>query len=478
MEATQSTVGTRRVLLVEDDASLRETFSRLLEAEGYEPVARTRAADAKELLSREHFDAVVSEVALPDGDGLELLNAARDLGGSPPVILITAFGTVQDAIEGMRNGASDVLTKPLLEQELLLALERATGEGQLRNENRQLKERLGAEPGPDRRIGRDPRLGHLFDLARSVASTAASVLVTGERGTGKAILARAIHRLSNRADGPFVEVSCSALPETLAESELFGHVQGAFSGAHADKVGGFEAAHTGTLFLNGIGAAPHSVQVKLLRFIQERSFLRVGDSRARQVDVRLVFATDRNLEDAVRRGEFREDLLERINVVQLQVPALRERPADILPLARHFLKRVAEEHGRPMPSITAGAARRLLEYPWPGNVHELENALERALLLCRDEAVRSEDLPGGAEPIPGPGSPTMSVPALDPEGNYSLKELLKEPERRILTAALEACGGNRERAARLLGINRATLFAKLRKLDMKPPRARRSSRSA
>ncbi len=464
---------TDTVLVVDPDPEAQRETVSLLRSLGFSCRSCGTGREALEILERQPFPVVLSETRLPDMDGLLLLQRSQRLPDPPGVLFASAFASLEDAVRARRAGAFDLLPRPLVPEELHLALRRALEQRALREENRRLRQRLAGEQMLDQLVGRDPRMRELFELARTIAPTRATVLISGESGTGKTLLARAIHRLSDRAERPFVVVSCGSLPETLLESELFGHARGAFTGAHRDQVGRFEQADRGTLFLDEIGTASSSLQVKLLRFLQDRSFERVGETRTRQADVRLILATNSDLETLVGQGRFRKDLYYRINVIHLQIPPLRDRPADILPLARHLLQRAARHHGRETPRIPRKAGRRLLAWEWPGNVRELENALERALLLCDGREIRAEHLPGGDEPPPGePPAVHWRLPDLDPARQYSLKELLREPERMLLEAALRACGGNRERAARLLGINRATLFAKLKRLGLQRRRGK------
>jgi len=464
-----------RILIADEDGRSAADLERALRGEGLvADTCETATAALARLEARPHA-VLLCSVGLPDASGLELLRRARSLPVPPAVILASAFATAQEALAARRAGAFEYLTKPLLAGEVVLVVRRALEERNLRDENRNLKARLGLEDTLDRMVARDPSMRRTFEVARRVACTRATVLISGESGTGKTLMARAIHRLSDRADRPFVVVSCGSLPENLLETELFGHARGAYTGAHRDAVGRFEQADGGTLFLDEIGAASPALQLKLLRFLQDRQFERVGETRTRTADVRLLLATNQDLATAVRRGAFREDLFYRIQVIHLHLPPLRQRSADIVPLARRLLEGIAASHARLVPRLSRAAARCLLEYSWPGNVRELENALERALLLCRDGVIQPADLPDevrGAVPDPVAGG--NGLPRLERGRRYSLKKLLEEPERRILLAALAACDGNREAAARMLGINRATLYAKMRRLGIRgrvPPPA-------
>ncbi|HEX9793765.1 MAG TPA: sigma-54 dependent transcriptional regulator [Planctomycetota bacterium] len=454
------------ILIVEEDRREAARMVRVLRDSGHDVRSTATAASSLRRLETGRLALVLASLQVPDLDAQRFLARCRALDDPPDVVLATAFGSVRESVAAKNAGAFDYVNKPLTGGELLQVAERALRERSLRNENRDLRAQLGRESSLEGMVCRDPHMRQIFGLARTVAPTRATVLLSGESGTGKSLMARAIHRLSDRASRPFVTVSCGALPEALLESELFGHAKGSFTGAHRAKSGRFEDADNGTLFLDEVALASPALQVKLLRFLQDRSFERVGESSTRMADVRLILATNEDLEAAVRSGRFREDLYYRIHVIHLQLRPLRERPADVPPLARRLLERLARVHGRSQPRVERAAARRLLEYPWPGNVRELENALERALLLSENGRLDAEHLPArGAAQAAGAQS-ALAVPRLDPKGSYSLKQLLEEPERRIILAALEACSGNRERTAQLLGINRATLFAKLKRLGL------------
>ncbi len=456
-----------RILIADRDLEGCRSIRALLEEARIPAICCTDGLEAlKKLREEEGLEVVLADAGLPHLSGFQLLEESHSLPDPPVVVLAAGFGTIEDAVQAMRAGAFDYVTKPLVGDEILLILRRALEQRELRKENRTLKARLGIEDSLGTMVGRDPRMRSLFELVRTVAPTRATILISGESGTGKTLLARAIHRLSDRADQPFVEVSCGSLPDSLLESELFGHVKGAFTGAHRNKIGRFEQANRGTLFLDEIAAASPGLQVKLLRLIQDRAFERVGESRTRTADVRLILATNVDLAQAVKEGKFREDLFYRVQVIQFDLPPLRDRPGDVLPLARHLLRKVAETHHRRAPRLGRESIRKLMEYSWPGNVRELENALERALLLSPGERLDPLVLPGAGGGGAGHSHASVPLPQLEAGRRYSLKKLLEEPERRILQAALDACEGNREKTAVLLGINRATLFAKMKRLGL------------
>jgi DNA-binding NtrC family response regulator len=419
-------------------------------------------AALEELGSPGRYAAVLAEEAF---GGRALLRAASGQEPPVPVVLVTGFGTVQDALEALRSGARECLPRPVSLDQLALALTRAVEHAQLHGENLRLKRRIGERFDLERLRSADPRMGRVLEHARAVADTRATILIQGESGTGKSMIARGIHAASSRAERPFVTLNCGALPPNLQESELFGHTRGAFTGAVKDKPGLVEAADRGTLFLDEISSAPLELQVKLLRVIQERSFERVGDTRTRTADVRWIAASNRPLWDEVRAQRFREDLFWRLHVVCLELPPLRQRAADVAALAQGFLEHFAQEYGKPHLAFSPQALSSLAAQDWPGNIRQLENAVERGVLFARGAQVGPADL--GLEPPSAPENAASAGPGPYRAG-CSLRALLEEPERAILRAALEHHDGNRERTARALGINRTTLFNKLRRLGLSP----------
>ncbi len=456
-----------RILLADPDPRAQQDIASLLEDRGYSLDQTSDLAGALEPVRDGAVDLILADLSLPGGGGMELLERVRESHPETAVVLLSAFGSVQDAVKAMQHGAADFLGKPFAPDQVLLAVDRALEKSALQRENQQLKTALDDRLRLDNVIGTDPRMQAVFKTVQAVADTRTTVLVTGESGTGKTLLARALHQLSDRKLGPFVEVNCGALPENLLESELFGHVKGAFTGAVRDKVGKFEAAAGGTIFLDEIGTSTLAFQIKLLRVLQDRVIERVGDTQTLPVDVRIVLATNKDLEQAVRDGEFREDLFYRINVVSVEMPPLRERRADIQALAEHFLRRFAAEHGRDAARFSDRAIASLSRAAWPGNVRQLENVVERAVVLSRGEVIDRDDLPAALSV--GDDAPA-AVEALDstPSGPpLPLKQAMLEPEKRVIEQALTWCGGNRERAAAVLGINRSTLFHKLKKLGIR-----------
>lgn len=451
---------TKRVslLLVDDDRHILDSMAGWLADQGYAVDTATGCVEATGLLAKKAYDVVLADIRLEDGDGFELLARSRAQSPDTAVILMTGYGTIDTAIEAIRAGAFDMLTKPLLDEELEMAIQRAVSQRTVLEENKQLKAQLDLRFGLENIVGHDPRMRRLFDMVDSVADTRATILVTGESGTGKSLLARAIHRRSGRRDQPFVEVACGALPESLLESELFGHVAGAFTGATGEKMGKFKQADGGTIFLDEIGTATPAMQVKLLRVLQDFEFEQVGGTKTFRVDVRVILATNERLEDLVAAGRFRQDLYYRINVINLELPSLRDRISDIPLLAEHFLKQVCQESGKRVQGFSDEALAALERYDWPGNVRELQNVIERAVLLGKGKTVQPEDLPAlvarGASPRIG------SV------AGRTLKEALEAPERQLILEALAAHEWCRNTTAEALGINRTTLYKKMKRLGL------------
>jgi DNA-binding NtrC family response regulator len=449
-----------RVLIVEDEAAVSHMLCRVLDAEGYAADTVETGELALERLQRELYDLVLLDLHLPKMGGMEVLSAAPALQTDAQFIMMTSFGTVDTAVEAMKRGAFDYLNKPFRTEELLLILERATREREMRREVSQ----VGGRPSDAMRsriVGDSPAMARVFELVERVAPMKASVLLTGETGTGKELVARAVHDLSERARGPFVPVNCSALPETLLESELFGHNKGSFTGAIADKRGLFEEAHGGTLFLDEIATISPAIQVKLLRVLQEKQVKRVGGTRPLPVDFRLVAATNLDLSEEVESGRFRADLHYRLNVFPIRLPPLRERKGDVALLANHFRARFARENGFDPPLLAAETLSRLEAYEWPGNVRELENFVERALIMhAGASSVPFDAAPGrageGATATASSGVGSGLVSRAEEE-SWSLDRL----EREHIVRTLERTGGHRANAASILGINRRTLFRKL-----------------
>jgi len=453
------------LLVVEDDGDIREFLADDLRARGFRTETSVSCGDAIGRLREQSFDVVLCDVQLPDGDGLSVLRWCRQRPDPPVVILLTGYGSIVRAVEAMREGADDYLTKPIVDDELAASLSRAMARRidgpHLASDPEPLGTGVDAGWGAEL-IGCDPRMEQLFELVETVARSRTTVLIQGESGTGKTLTARAIHDHSDRCGRDFVEVSCGALSESLLESELFGHVSGAFTGAHTSRPGRFRQADGGTLFLDEIDTASPAMQVRLLRAIQDREFEPVGGSRTERVDVRLIVATNEDLESLVREGSFREDLYYRVNVITLTQPPLRERRTDIPLLVESYRDRFAEELGRQVVSVDSEAMSRLCEYHWPGNVRELVNVIERAVVLCRGEVIRVDDLPETLR------CEDRMVGESGLAGNR-LKSAMADPERRIIVDSLEAHGWNRQQTARSLGINRTTLYKKMKRHGIAAP---------
>jgi DNA-binding NtrC family response regulator len=427
---------------------------------GYEVDTASGLASARQMLSHTIYDIALVDIRLGDGDGFDLLQEINEKKVGTSVILVTGYGTVESAVAALKAGAFDFLTKPLIDQELELSIERALNQQRVMNENSSLKNQLQMRYGLENIVGHDHRMQKIYDMIESVADTRATILITGESGTGKSLIARAIHYRSNRRENPFVEVACGALPETLLESELFGHVAGSFTGAAGDKTGKFLQADRGTIFLDEIGNSSQGMQVKLLRVLQELAFEPVGGNETLHVDTRVILATNENLTKAVEEKRFRQDLYYRINVINIELPPLRERIGDIPLLARHFLDEVRRETGKDISDFDPRAIDALQSYSWPGNVRELQNVVERSVLLGKGHVVTLEDLP---ETILGDSPTTYSN---EPVGNKTLKEALEGPERKIIQEVLESNQWNRNATADALGINRTTLYKKMKRLGL------------
>ncbi len=459
-----------RILIVDDDPIVSGSLSELLAREGWSCASAYDADEALSMLDDaggRPFHVVLSDIALPTRSGFDLLRDVSRKHPSIASIVLTGYGTVQSAVEALRLGAVDFLTKPIVNEDLFKALDRAKRHQALLEENTRLRSRLRAPTGLDGIVGTDHRMQRVYEIIQAVAPSKTTVLMSGESGTGKSLVAGALHRLSPRADGPFVEISCGSIPETLLESELFGHVKGAFTGAHADKQGKFLAANGGTIFLDEINSASPGMQLKLLRVLQERKFEPVGSNATVEVDTRVVLASNQPLEDLVASGVFRQDLYYRVNVVKVELPPLRERVADIPHLASHFLEMHAEELGRTITGFTDDAMDALRRYPFPGNVRELANVVERAAVLARGQTIGATDLPPHViEPESGVLAPALKLTADGAWSGESLADALLDPERRIILSALAANDWNRQHTADALGINRTTLYKKMKQLDI------------
>ncbi len=453
-----------KLLLVEDDLNTLEGLAEIL---GDEKFSVTKAKNGREALSeirRNGFNLVLIDYLLPDKDGLEISKSILEHNPEAKIIMMTAFGSVQNAVDAMKLGIYDYLTKPIDLDELLILIRRALKEQQLITENIDLKSKLQEAYSFENIIGVSGKMQEVFRKIIKVASTDATVLIRGESGTGKELIARAIHYQSARKDKPLVEINCASIPETLLESELFGHEKGAFTGAYKSKKGKFEVANQGTLFLDEIGELPHGVQAKLLRVLQERSFTRVGGIENIEVDVRLIAATNSDLEKAMRDGRFREDLYYRLNVIPIFIPPLRDRPEDIGPLIDHFVKKYSEKNSRKVESISPEARDLLLVYHWQGNVRELENAIENAVVMAESPIIEVSDLPGYLQ---SDSQRNASAPAFfNDNKDLSYRERLDQCEREILRQALAESKGNKTQAAKKLGFSLRTLRNKVQKYNL------------
>jgi DNA-binding NtrC family response regulator len=447
------------VLIVDDEKHTREGLQQAL-AESYDVTVAANADEAFNLMDAQPFDVVLTDLRMPGKSGLKIIDKALALPTRPAVLMMTAYGNIDTAVEAMKRGAVDFLTKPVNIERLEVLIQRALKTRTLEVEVQQLHERLDEKFSFEGIIGHSPKLKDVIDRVRLVSPSRATILIEGESGTGKELIAQAIHQTSPRARAPFVAVHCAALSENLLESELFGHERGAFTGAVERRVGRFESANGGTLFLDEIGEISQSTQVKLLRFLETKSIERVGGSKPVELDVRLVAATNRNLEQMVREGKFREDLFFRLNVVRITMPPLRERPEDVPLLLAHFIKTFSDENGVPPLTVEPGALRTLQAYAWPGNIRELRNFCENAVVLRRGGSLSEYDLEpkfrGEAPPVVQPPAGLLAtaapaVPSLSVEEN----------EKRLLREALLKARGNRTKAAELMGVSRRTLHRKL-----------------
>lgn len=454
-----------RILVVDDEPRVCQFLRTVLEAEGWQVTAAQGGAQALEELARGSYDLVITDLVMPEVDGMQVLEAARAEDPDAVVIVITGYSTVESAVEAMKKGAFDYVPKPFKVEHIKLQCRRALEQRRVVLENRVLRHQLSVtEVRFGRMIGDSPAMREVYRLIGKVAPTDSTVLIRGETGTGKELVARAIHYHSPRREHPLVTVNCAALPETLLESELFGYTRGAFTGATAPKRGLLEEADGGTFFLDEIGDVSLALQAKLLRVLEEGEFLRLGETRPRRVDVRVIAATNRDLEAALDSGGFRSDLYFRLNVFTINLPPLREREGDIPLLAGHFLQRSAQRMGKPLRGFTPRAMECLSRYSWPGNVRELENVVERAAILAEGPFVDVGDLPREMQ-HPAPGPEPLPLPLPLPEGR-NFKEAVREFERSLVLAALERAGGVPARAARLLGLNRSTFHEITRRLGI------------
>lgn len=474
--------GPTRIIVIDDDPIVADSLAAFFEAEGHPSLAVYGPGEALSAMRHAEespegpFGIAVCDVNLPRTSGIELLGEIIKRHRRTAVVMLTGYGTVESAVEALRLGAVDYLTKPVVDEELRIALQRALRHQALQSENVQLRGRIEGTFSLNGIVGHDPRMQKIFEVVRAVASSRTTVLMSGESGVGKSLIAGAIHQASPRKNKPYVELSCGSIPETLLESELFGHTKGAFTGAHADKAGRFLAANGGTLFLDEINSASPGMQLKLLRVLQERKFEPVGSNETIEVDVRVVLASNQPLEDLVASGQFRQDLYYRINVVKIEVPPLRDRVGDITLLAERFLAERGEELGKAFAGFSGEAMDALRRYAFPGNVRELSNIVERAAVLSKGQTITLEDLPpqvidpnAGRSPLAIAGVGGHEADADDtPWVPMTLTDAMVAPERRIILKALAHNDWNRTATAEQLGINRTTLYKKMRALDIDP----------
>jgi DNA-binding NtrC family response regulator len=454
----------QKILIAEDDDLNRNNLTELLTMEGYEVKAVENGKEAMAAFVEDKYDLVITDLKMPEGDGLELLKFVKDMNPDNIVIMMTGFGTVDSAVEAMKYGAFDYITKPMKDDLVKLTVSRALSFASLQEENVTLRDNLREKYDFGKMLGYSECMKTIFDTIEKVAKSDSTVIIYGESGTGKELVARAIHFNSDRKNFPLIPVNCGAIPEELLESELFGHEKGAFTGAIRNRLGRFELAQGGTIFLDEIGDMSPSLQVKLLRVIQEKQFERIGGVKTINADVRIIAATNQNLELAVAEKRFREDLYYRINVIPIHLPALRERGPDIAILANHFLQKFAQTKKKDVNSISPEAIACLLHYPWPGNVRELENLIEMLVVLKDDSEIVLDDLPLKIRQFKKEAQSIGSIQI--PDDGIDFNELVNQFEKDILLNALEKSSGVKNRAAKLLNLNRTTLVEKLKRLNI------------
>lgn len=454
----------RHILIVDDEPLVRRSLSELLTLCGYTVTTASNGKEALDCLKSYTADITITDMKMPEMDGVQLLKQIKKIYPDMPVILITGYGSIQNAVDAMREGAYDYITKPIVDAEIKLVIERLLKTRQLQEENVKLKEQLSVSQREQFHniVGKSPQMQKIYTLIEAITKTRSTVLIYGESGTGKRLIAHAIHKYNEQERGkPFVEVSCGALTETLLESELFGHVKGAFTGAIKDRVGRFELADGGSIFLDEIDAFSPALQVKLLRVLQEGEFERVGDTQTVKIDVRVIAAANQNLQDLIVQGKFRKDLFYRLNIISIEAPPLRERKCDIPLLAEDFIKKHSKHISKKIDALSEDAMAILMNYNWPGNIRELENVIERAIILSKGPLIVPEDFP---EVLLHSSKHKEELP--DSANGLKLKDALKSPEKDLIVKALEAVDWNRNEAAKTLGINRTTLYKKMQKFGL------------
>jgi len=450
-----------RILVIDDEKNMRHMLAVLLEKEGYEVATAGDGNEGLDLAGETYFDVILCDLKMPVMDGMTFLEKFQEMKLESTVIVMSAYGTLDTAIDAMKRGAYDYVSKPFKADEILLTLRKAEERERLRRENRRLQQSIQERYSFANMIGRSPAMQEIFATITKVAEYKTTVLVTGESGTGKELIARAIHYHSPRANKPLVTVNCGAIPESLLESELFGHRKGAFTDAIRDKRGLFEEADGGSIFLDEIGELPRSLQVKLLRVLQEEEIKRLGDTRSIKIDVRVLAATTKDLAGEVKAGHFRDDLFYRINVLQVTVPPLRERAGDLGLLIQHFVDKTAKRLGLQVNQVDPAVLRALQRYLWPGNVRELENVIERAMVMAGGRTIELEDLPPALQEVQA-----QTSPLLPDDGALSIKEASRRLERELIRRALEKTGGNRTQAAKLLEISHPALLYKIKEYGL------------
>jgi len=445
------------ILIVDDEEDILNVLKLILTKEGYQVDTALDGKQALQLFRKNSYDIVLTDLRMPEMDGMELLERIKEIRPETEVLIMTAYASVESAVLAMKKGAADYIVKPFLNEDVKMRIARVAEHIKLKRDVEVLKQQISQKFEALHFLGNSPQVQQILSLIEQVAPTKSNVLILGESGTGKSLVAELIHKNSPRRDGPFISINCAAIPETLLEAELFGYKKGAFTGAVADKKGLIELANGGTLFLDEIGDLPLGLQAKLLKFLETYEFIPLGDVQKKKVDIRLISATNKNLEKLIEEGKFREDLYYRLSVIEIKIPPLRERKEDIPVLVYYFLEQASKQHNKKIKGITNEALSYLLNYDWPGNIRELRNVIERAVILARDEYILPHDLP--EKIIKSSPSPEIGV-------GKSLKEAIEEYEKTIILNTLKFCNYDKERAAKILDIDLATLYRKLKKFGI------------